>query len=127
MKKIELSEALSISSKNQNSYKEENHLKLVTYARSLLKSGAPIIISEHKGIGKTKLAREIASYEFDEIVYINPLSSSQTEVISKFTTSIIIIGPTNLDIRYYNSRELIKSTFPYVISNKKGCHRKYLK
>ena len=61
--------------------KEENHLKLVTYVRSLLKAGAPVFISGNIHTGKSKLAKEIGSYGFEEVVYIEPIESTEHEVL----------------------------------------------
>lgn len=73
--------------------KNNNHLKLVTYIRALLNTGSPIFITGNINTGKTKLAKEIGSYGFVEVVYVEPSGEAgEVAAIEKFKYAIDTFG-----------------------------------
>lgn len=73
--------------------KEGNHLRLVTYARSVLKAGAPVFITGDIARGKSKLAQEIGTYGFEEVIYLSPKKNGDTQaLIDKFNYAVSSFG-----------------------------------
>lgn len=99
---------------------EEDHLKLVTFARSTLKTGVPIYIYGDTCSGKTILAKEIGSYEFEQVIYISPesVSSSVRETVdeSKNCTSLFFDALSTFTNR---NQLLILDEYPYLESQYK--------
>lgn len=65
-----------------------HHLKLITLLRKILIAGIPVFITGDTRVGKTVLAREIASYEFPDVTYLGRDLNFTKETENQFTNAI---------------------------------------